>query len=145
MNPIPPVFLTYLEGLKAHDVAKIATTVSEDLAFVSATRTLSKAEFLKMITALYTGFPDWNYDHDAPYWQDDLSLVKWRQSGTHNGVFAMPGLNPIEPTGRHVTIPEQFFFYRIRDESIVMIRPEVIAGGAPRGILEQIGVEMPPL
>jgi predicted ester cyclase len=145
MKPIPPVFDTYIAGLKAHDVAQIATTVSEDLAFVSATRTLTKPQFLSMITALYTGFPDWHYDHDAPYWQDDLVVVKWRQSGTHHGVFAMPGLAPIPPTGRRVTIPEQLFFYRVRDDSIVMIRPEVIAGGAPRGILQQIGVEIPPL
>jgi len=145
MLPIPPVFDTYVEGLKSHDVAKIATTVSDDLAFVSATRTLTKPEFLEMIAALYTGFPDWHYDHDAPYWQDDLIVVKWRQSGTHNGVFAMPGLDAISPTGRHVTIPEQCFYYRVREDSIVMIRPDVIAGGAPRGILEQIGVEMPPL
>ena len=147
MNPtaIPPVLLAYIEGLKAHDVGKIADTVSEDLAFVSANRTLSKPEFLKMLNALYTGFPDWHYDHDAPQWQADLIAVKWRQGGTHQGVFAMPGLDPVAPTGRKVKIPEHYFFYRVAGERIVMIRPEVVPGGAPRGILEQIGVSLPPL
>ncbi|MEO8629508.1 MAG: ester cyclase [Betaproteobacteria bacterium] len=145
MIPIPQVFLDYMEGLRTHDVQKIAGTVSEDLAFVSATRTLTKAEFLKMITALYTGFPDWHYDCDPPHWQDDLIAVKWRQGGRHTGVFAMPGLAPVEATGRDVQIPEHFFFYRVQDDHIVMIRPEVVPGGAPRGILEQIGVELPPL
>ena len=65
--------------------------------------------------------------------------------GTHAGVFAMPGLDPIAPTGRKVQIPEHYFFYRVAGERIVMIRPEVVAGGAPRGILEQIGVPLPPL
>ncbi|HTS52542.1 MAG TPA: ester cyclase [Burkholderiales bacterium] len=147
MSPtaIPPVLLTYIEGLKAHDVRKIADTVSEDLAFVSASRTLNKAEFLKMLNALYTGFPDWHYDHDAPQWRADLIAVKWRQGGTHQGVFAMPGLDPVAPTGRKVKIPEHYFFYRVAGERIVMIRPEVVPGGAPRGILEQIGVRLPPL
>jgi len=142
---VPSVLLTYIEGLKAHDVRKVADTVSDDLAFVSATRTLNKAEFLRMLGALYTGFPDWHYNHDAPEWHGDLLAVKWRQGGTHEGVFAMPGMDPVAPTGRKVRIPEHYFFYRVAAERIVMIRPEVVAGGAPRGILEQIGVPVPPL
>jgi hypothetical protein len=35
--------------------------------------------------------------------------------------------------------------YRVADERIVEIRPNPVPGGAPRGILEQIGVAMPPL
>jgi predicted ester cyclase len=142
---IPLVLFNYIEGLKAHDVPKVADTVSEDLAFVSANRTLSKSEFLKMLNALYTGFPDWHYDHDPPHWQADVIAVKWRQGGTHRGVFAMPGLDPVAPTGRQVKIPEHYFYYRVANERIVMIRPEVVPGGAPRGILEQIGVKLPPL
>jgi hypothetical protein len=52
---------------------------------------------------------------------------------------------PIAPTGRAVRIPEHYFFYRIRGEHIVEIRPDPVPGGAPRGILEQIGVPVPPL
>lgn len=145
MRAFPPVLLAYMEALKAHDVLRVAQTVGEDLEFISATRTLNKGEFLNMLSALYTGFPDWHYDHDPPLWQEDLIAVKWRQGGTHNGVFAMPGLTPIAPTGRSVNIPEHYFFYRVASDRIVMIRPEVVPGGAPRGILEQIGVRLPPL
>jgi hypothetical protein len=54
-------------------------------------------------------------------------------------------MDPIPPTGRSVRIPEHYFFYRIRDDKLVEIRPDPVPGGAPRGILEQIGVEVPPL
>jgi predicted ester cyclase len=145
VTAIPPVLIAYIEGLKAHDVPKIGGTVSDDLAFVSANRTLSKPEFLKMLNALYTGFPDWSYDHDPIELQGEVYAVKWRQGGTHKGVFAMPGLAPVAPTGRTVKIPEHYFFYKVAGDKIVMIRPEVVPGGAPRGILEQIGVELPPL
>ena len=64
MQAIPKALTEYVEGLKAHDIDKIARTVSVDLAFIAATRTLDKAQFLAMLRALYTGFPDWNYDHD---------------------------------------------------------------------------------
>jgi len=49
----------------------------------------------------------------------------------------------VPATGKKVTIPEQFFFYRVRGDQIVEIRPDPIAGGAPKGIFEQIGVEWP--
>ena len=145
MRPIPEVFLRYVEGLKSHDVEKIASTVADDLQFISATRTLGKREFLEMISALYTGFPDWHYDHDPIEWHGDRLAVKWRQSGTHNGVFAMPGMSPVAATGRKVVIPEHYFRYRVSGDKIVVIHPEVVPGGAPRGILEQIGVALPPL
>jgi hypothetical protein len=98
-----------------------------------------------MLRALYAGFPDWHYGHDEPEWREDVIGVKWRQGGTHTGTFALPGLAPVPATGKHVTIPEHHFFYRVRGEKIVEIRPEPVPGGAPRGILEQIGVERPPL
>ena len=41
-KPIPPVLLTYVEGLKTHDIRKIAGTMADDLKFISATRILDK-------------------------------------------------------------------------------------------------------
>jgi len=55
-----------MEGLKKHDVDGIAAIVSDDLAFVTHTKTLSQEQFLQMLQALYAGFPDWHYDHDPP-------------------------------------------------------------------------------
>jgi len=145
MTEIPTVLLRYMEGLKTHDVDRIATTVSDALAFVTATATLNKEQFLRMLRALYTGFPNWHYDHDEPEMRSDLIAVRWRQGGTHTGTFALPGLPPVPATGRQVKIPEHYFFYRVSSDKIVEIRPEPVPGGAPRGILEQIGVQVPPL
>jgi predicted ester cyclase len=145
MTEIPAVMNTYIEGLKAHDVDRIALAVSDDLAFVTPARILDKEQFLQMLRALYTGFPDWHYDHNEPELRGDLIAVKWRQGGTHTGTFAWPGLEPIPATGKLVKIPEHFFFYRVDGDVLVEIRPEAVPGGAPRGILEQIGVERPPL
>jgi hypothetical protein len=143
---IPAVLLRYVEGLKTHDVAKIAGTVSEDLRFIGATRTLNKAQFVAFIAALYTGFPDWHYDYDAvEQCSDGRFAIKWRQGGTHTVTLALPGIDAVAPTGRTVQIPEHYFFYTVTGDFISVIHPEPIAGGAPRGILEQIGVQLPPL
>ena len=146
MTAAPPAVLQrYMDGLKAHDVPAILATSAEDIRFESMGRVLDRKQVGAMLTALYTGFPDWNYDHEPPVQEGDWWTVLWRQSGTHTGVFALPGLDPVSPTGRFVRIPPQRFFYRIAGDHLVVIRPEPVEGGAPVGILQQIGVERPPL
>ena len=136
----------YVAGLKAHDVGRIATTVADDLTFVTRVRTMAKPQCLAFLEALYAGFPDWRYYHDPPAMRADGSWrVRWRQGGTHSATLVLPGFEPVAATGRSVVIPEHDFFYRIVGEQIVEIRPDPVPGGAPRGIFEQIGVALPPL
>jgi hypothetical protein len=141
VTAIPPVLLRYVAGLQAHDVAGIAETVGDDLAFVATTgRRLDKAEFLAMLAALYAAFPDWRYDHDPPEARGDGRFaIRWRQEGTHTGTLALPDRPAVAATGRTVRIPEQDFFYTITGEQVVEIRPDPIPGGAPQGIFDQIG------
>lgn len=145
MNAIRAVLFRYMEGLKTHDVDRIASTIADDLVFVTATATLTRDQFLQMLRALYAGFPDWHYDHDEPEVQGEVIAVRWRQGGTHTGTFALAGMPSIPATGKKVAIPEHYFFYRVHGDRIVEIRPEIVPGGAPRGILEQIGMPVPPL
>jgi len=63
---VPAILLDYIEGLKTHDVARIAATMADDLVVISSGKTVAKADFLPFLHALYAGFPDWRYDHDAP-------------------------------------------------------------------------------
>lgn len=144
-SAVPEVLLAYIAGLKAHDVPAILDTVADDLRFESVGRVLDKPAFGRMLTALYTGFPDWNYDHEPPARENGWWYVLYRQSGTHRGVFAMPGMPAVPATGRFVRIPEQRFYYRVAGGKLTVIRPDPIEGGAPKGILQQIGVEAPPL
>jgi molybdopterin converting factor small subunit/predicted ester cyclase len=142
-STVPPVLLAYIEGLETHDAPKIAATVADDLCFITPGAILDKQVFLSFLQALYAAFPDWSYDHDEPELRGDEIAVKWRQSGTHSGTLALPGFPALAPTGKKVKIPEQFFFYRVSADRIIEIRPEPIAGGAPQGILQQIGAEWP--
>jgi hypothetical protein len=81
VDEIPAVMDNYIEGLKAHDVERIAGTVSEDLAFVTPTTVLGKEQFLQMLRALYAGFPDWYYDHDRPECCGDVIAVRGQGAG----------------------------------------------------------------
>src|SRR5580698_4389193 len=96
--------------------------------------TVDKERFLSFFHTLYAAFPDWQYDHDEPELRGDVIAVKWRQGGTHTGTLALPGIDAVPASGKKVTIPEQFFFYRVRGDQLVEVRPDPIAGGAPQGI-----------
>jgi hypothetical protein len=142
----PQILVDYVSSLVGHDLARIAATLADDMMFISATRILDKQQFIAMLRALYAGFPDWNHGYDGVESRGEGNYaIKWHQRGTHTGTWTMPGMEPITPTGKSVQIPPQYFFYRVADNKLVLIFPEPIPGGAPRGILEQIGVSVPPL
>jgi hypothetical protein len=146
MPDLPPPLALYLDGLRTHDLAKIAASFSDDIVFVTPAKTMVHDEILAFLTALYRGFPDWHYDHDPPVFRADGMIgVKWRQGGTHTATLEFPGFDAHAATGRSVTIPEHYFHYRVGPDGLTEIRPDPVPGGAPRGIFEQIGVELPPL
>jgi hypothetical protein len=137
---------SYVEGLKSHDIATIGESLSENIKFVTSVKTMGKPAILEFLTALYAGFPDWNYDHNDPVRDSDGSYsILWRLGGTHKATLDLPGFATVAATGKKVVIPEQRFFYRIGSEGLTEIRPDPVPGGAPGGIFEQIGVNRPPL
>ena len=143
---IPASLSSYIDALRDHDADRVANTVADDMLFISATRFLDKPQFLAMLRALYAAFPDWKYEHDGVEVRGEGNYaIKWRQSGTHTGTWKMPGMKPIAPTGKRVQIVPHYFFYRVNNGLLVLIFPEPVRGGAPRGILEQIGIDLPPL
>ena len=147
MNAVlPPALLQYIAGLKAHDVGMIGSSLSGEVQFITPVKTMNKPMVLDFLSALYRGFPDWYYDHDAPeQLEDDSFAVLWRQGGTHTGTLSFSGFEPVAATGKSVNIPPHHFFYRVDETGLTEIRPDPVPGGAPRGIFEQIGVELPPV
>ena len=146
MTSLPSGLTQYIAGLKAHDVEMIGASLAENVQFVTPAKKMDKPMILEFLAALYRGFPDWNYDYDKPELLADGSFaVLWRQGGTHTGTLSFPGFDAVEATGKSVRIPPHHFFYRVGEAGLTEIRPDPIPGGAPRGIFEQIGVELPPV
>ena len=143
---IPDALSVYIQGLKSHDIELIGSTFADGIEFVTPVKTMNGEEILVFLRALYSGFPDWAYEHDPPEHRgEDAYAVLWRQGGTHTQALALPGFPAVEAMGRKVVIPQHYFFYRVAANRLAEIRPDPVPGGAPRGIFEQIGVELPPL
>ena len=142
----PAALIHYMDGLRAHDVEQIASTFADEIRFVTPVKSMGRHEIVAFLAALYRGFPDWAYENEPPRRLKDGSwAVRWKQGGKHTGRLEFAGFPGVDPTWRKVEIPEHDFFYRLEHGKLVEIRPDPIPGGAPRGIFEQIGVELPPL
>lgn len=143
---LPAPLSLYMEGLHTHDLQKIGDSFAETIRFVTPARTMEREDILAFLGALYRGFPNWSYDHDPPVLcEDGMIGVNWRQGGTHTEALEFPGFDAYAATHKEVTIPEHYFYYRVNEQGLTEIRPDPVPGGAPRGIFEQIGVELPPL
>src|SRR5205809_298365 len=127
MNSIPPVLLTHIIGLETH-VPQIASTVADNLRFVTPTATIEQGLLLAFLRALYAAFPGWHYDHAAPDLQGDHFAVPLRQSGTALARLPFPARSQWPRPASRCRSPEEF--NRGRDDPIVEIRPDPIPGGA---------------
>lgn len=146
MDEIPAPLKVYMDGLRSHDIDMIASSFCEDSIFMTPVRTMNRGQILTFLSALYDGFPDWHYDNDPAEFCGDITWrVKWRQGGVHSRALALPDFPVVAATQKMVQIPEHYFYYRVTEEALIEIRPDPVPGGAPRGIFEQIGVELPPL
>jgi predicted ester cyclase len=137
----------YLAALEAKDVGAAADLVSDDLEFATPVEPLDKETFMRFMSGLFEGFPDWRFDHGPIDEKGEIASTRLRMTGTHTGTLdlPLPGLKPVAPTGKKVVLPEQRFDYTVRDEKIVRIEAEPLPHAGIIGTLEQIGVRLPPL
>jgi predicted ester cyclase len=137
----------YFEAIDTHDVDGIEALVADSLAFVTPVEPLHKPTFLAFMRGLFEGFPDLRFEHGALEARGDVVSTRLRIHGTHTGTLAlpMPGLRPVGPTGRRVVLPEQRFDYTVAGGRIVRIQGEPLPHAGVIGMLEQLGVKLPPV
>ncbi len=80
---VPAALLRYMDGLKARDLEMIGSSLSESVQFVTPFRTMGKPMILDFLSALYLGFPDWNYDHDQAELLEDGSFAVILETGRY--------------------------------------------------------------
>lgn len=139
------VVRTYFQALEEHDVGKVAGLLSDDFAFVTPVEPMDRDDFLSFMQGLLAGFPDYRFNHSDARVEGKVVAVKLRMTGTHTRTLDLPGLKPVPATGKRVVLPEQRFAYAVRDGRITTITPEPMPHAGIIGLLEQIGVRLPPL
>jgi len=112
-DAIPTGAAAYVEGLERRDVAQIASTVADAVAWSLPRRTLAKPNFLAFLDRALSCVSDWHYDHDARSTRrtaaSPVALAGKAARTRRRCIGRQTGA--LRDRQKTVQIPEQFFFY----------------------------------
>jgi predicted ester cyclase len=107
-----------------------------------------KAGFVAQGEMILGALPDFKWNVQKLTVQGNRVLVKMRWSGNHEGVFPlsvlMPGAPDLPPTGQRLSVPDTFTF-TVDGDRIVTVEIDSGPGEGLLGMLNQLGVQLPPM
>jgi predicted ester cyclase len=122
------------EAWNARDRERMGGTYAEEILVHGADEVRTRAEMLDAEWGFFESFPDVEATTEHLVAEDDLVVVRWSVTGTHEGE-----LQGLEPTGREVEY-EEWAMYRVEDGEIT----EMWAQADALGVFEQLGAVDPP-
>lgn len=101
-------------------------------------------EALKIVGGLTTGIPDLKFDVQQVTVNGNEATVKAVWSGTQSGSLSlpMPGMPPIPPTGKKVSVKDTYVV-TVQGDKVSKMRVDSPADGGVPAMLGQLGVKMP--
>ncbi len=94
----------YNDAWNAHDVDSIVAMHTDDSVFenhVTGDAYTGREEIGRAISAIFSVFPDIQFEGRRQYIREDLVVQEWTARGTHQGKMTRAGIE-VEPTGKHV-------------------------------------------
>lgn len=101
-------------------------------------------EAIKMMDGLTMAFPDLKFNVQKVTVMGNQATVDALWSGTNTGAFnlPLPGMAPIPPTGKKVSVKDRYVV-TVQGDKVSHFRVESPADGGIPAALAQIGVKMP--
>ncbi len=101
-------------------------------------------EGLKLMAGMRTAMPDIKIDVKEITVSGNQATVKVIWGGTHTGPLEMPmpGMPPVPPTGRKVSVNDSYVV-TVQGEKVSHLSVESPADGGGRAMMAQLGVRMP--
>jgi len=128
------------DALNAQQWGEAARHLTDDFVFAGVTlQPVGKREFIAGQQQWAAAAPDWHVTLENLRAEGGTVRATSHITGTHTNTLSLSGWPPLPATGRH---------FETRDASAATLRGDQIASltiapGSP-GILEQLGVSMPP-
>ncbi len=137
------IIQTMIQALESEDPTSAGKYLTDDFYWRgNIPKALDKTNFLLLMTALKTGFPDYTLGVSICREKGEVIHATMDPVGTHQGVFTLPGLVPVKPTGITVALPRQSLQLTLQGSKIAEIKLEHASGGGIQGLLESIGVDI---
>ena len=101
-------------------------------------------EALKVTGGLTTAFPDLKFDVQQVTVNGDQATVNVQWSGTNTGELSLPipGMQPVSPTGKKVSVKDTYII-TVQGDKVSHFTVKSPADGGIPAALAQMGVKMP--
>ena len=135
-------------ALEARDFEKAASYLSDDFVFSGPVpQPIGKQEFIAVQSAFSNAFEDWSFNSHDEVEQGEKAVAAVQITGTHTRdlVLPMPGMPTIPATHQKVSLPEEHLEFTFKGDMIASLTSDNVPGGGVPGVLQQIGIELPPM
>lgn len=135
-------------ALEAKEFEKVASYLADDFVLSGPVpQPIGKQEFIAVQSAFEGAFEDWTFNSHDEVEQGDKVTAAVQITGTHTRdlVLPIPGMPAIPATHKKISLPEEHLEFTFRGDKIASLTSDNVPGGGVPGVLQQIGVQLPPM
>jgi predicted ester cyclase len=135
---------TGLSAWEAGDAETLVPLVADDFVLTGPVpQPLGKQDFVGLMHALHTAMPDFAFNISSFEEDGDTVVARSHITGTHTGTLTLPGMPPLPPTGKKVSLPEEVQTYTLKDGKLHALSTDGRPDAGIPGMLAQLGVSAP--
>jgi hypothetical protein len=147
MMNIEDITRTIFAALDSGDMDTVASYLSDDFVFSGPIpEPVGGERWLGLQRILQAGIPDWSFNLSDVQVTGNVAHTTHQISGTHTGNLDLSpmGMPVIPATGKSFKLPVEHADLTFEGNKLTRFHADVAAGGGLPGILQQLGVDMPP-
>lgn len=137
----------FMTALEENNKEEFETYLADDFLFSGWTpRPLHRTGFLDLIGGLKAGIPGLIFNlHNVNVPDTSTVTGTWKIAGYQSDSFIIPalGLPPIPQMAASISMPTEDVEYKLARDKIVNITVAHTVGGGIKGLLHQLGVDIP--
>lgn len=135
-----------LAAIEAGDWARARSLLADDYTFSGAVpEPIGPDAWLAIHRGMSEAMPDFSFNARGLRESGDKVFGQVQVSGTQTRELALPipGLKPVPPTGKRVSLPTEDIAATVRGGKIVNLEVGAVPGGGVPGMLSQLGATIP--
>jgi hypothetical protein len=141
----------FMQALEAREFTRAADYLADSMIVTGFTPApLTKKLFINVMSGLAEGFPNLLYnfhttEESAETTEGTLVRGTVQITGSQVNSFELPalGIGPIPQMGGSISLPQQFWEFRVKNSLIASIQVERKPDGGIEGLLNQLGIHDP--
>ncbi len=151
MTGAKEIVYDFMQALDAKEFTKAAGYLADSMIMSGFTPApLTKNHFMLVMSGLAEGFPNLAYNFHAT--EESAETTEGSQvrgtvqlTGSQVNSFQLPplGIGPIPQLARSISLPEEYWEYRVKNNLIASVRVDRKPGGGIEGLLNQLGIHDP--